>query len=118
MKGYLINPFDQTIKPVTLQKDNTLGQIYVLCQCERIDGVYSIDGHTIFVDDEGLFVENQRYFKYNGQSLAGRALVLRATEEGDSSDAEEWVLEHLQQHVEWKPKGFSLQPRMDFIAWE
>jgi hypothetical protein len=118
MKGYLINPFDQTIKQVTLEKENTLQQIYALCDCSLIDGVYSIDDHTVFVDDEGLYVENQRYFKLCGQPLAGKALVLGAGEEGDSTDAELWVEDILEERIDWVAEGITYSPRMEFTAWE
>jgi len=118
MKGYLINPFDQTIKPVTLEKENTLQQIYTLCGCQLIDAVYSIDDHTVFVDDEGLFVENQRYFKLHDQPLAGKALVLGVNEEGDSTDVKEWVHHHLNNLVDWVAEGITYKPSMSFTAWE
>lgn len=118
MKGYLINPFDQTIKPVTLEKENTLQQIYTLCECRLIDAVYSIDDHTVFVDDEGLFVENQRYFKLCGQPLAGKALVLGVNEEGDSTDVKLWVEDILEERIDWVAEGITYQPSMSFTAWE
>jgi|TARA_R100001463_G_scaffold136272_1_gene201231 hypothetical protein len=115
MQGYLINPFDNTIKPVILSDvDSNLKQIYALLDCTIIDAVYSIDDHTIFVDDEGLFVENQRFFKLFGQPLAGKALVLGVGEEGDSKDAELWVEDIIEERIEWTPIGTKFVPRL----WE
>jgi len=119
MKGYLINPFDQTVKPVILSDiESNLKQIYTLCDCKLIDAVYSIDDHTVYVDDEGLYVENTRYFKLDGQPLAGKALVLGVNEDGDSIDAKLWVEDTLEERIEWIPEGITYQPRMEFTAWE
>lgn len=120
MKGYLINPFDQTIKPVILSDiDSNLKQIYALLDCTTIDAVYTIeDDHTIYVDDEGLFVSPQRFFKIAGQPLAGKALVLGVSEDGDSIDAELWVEDTLKERIEWVPEGITYKPSMEFRAWE
>ena len=119
MQGYLINPFDQTIKPAILSDvDSNLKQIYTLLDCNTIDAVYSLDDHTVFVDDEGLFVENQRFFKLFGQPLAGKALVLGVTEDGDSKDAELWVEDIIEERIEWVPEGITYNPHMEFTAWE
>tara|TARA_R100001377_G_scaffold35586_1_gene19653 strand:- start:1078 stop:1434 length:357 start_codon:yes stop_codon:yes gene_type:complete len=118
MKGYLINPFDQTIKSVILSDvDSNLHQIYTLCDCKLIDAVYSIDDHTVFVDDEGLFVKNQRYFKLCGQPLAGKALVLGNGEEGDSIDAKLWVEDTLEERIEWVAEGITYKPSIN-SRWE
>ena len=117
MQGYLINPFDQTIKPVILSDiDSNLKQIYALLDCTTIDAVYSIDDHTVFVDDEGLYVSEQRFFKLCGQPLAGKALVLGASE--DSIDAELWVEDTLEERIEWVAEGITYKPSMEFRAWE
>ena len=112
---FLINPFDQTIKPVILSDvDSNLKQIYALLDCTTIDAVYTIDDHTIYVDDEGLFVSPQRFFKLAGQPLAGKALVLGASEDGDSIDAELWVEDTLEERIDWVPEGITYKPSMEF----
>lgn len=88
MKAYLINPFDHTITQV--EYTGTLDNIYELIQASPITTVGLSNGtwdqDVIYVDDEGLYRENQRYFLLRGypQPLAGRGLVLGTNEEGDS----------------------------------
>ena len=120
MKGVLINPFDRTIKEVTLAKEDILEQIYTLLKCTCIDAVGVIPLHSLYVDDEGLFKGEQRYFDitYNKTShtLAGRALLVGYDDEtGDSISCNEGSDLVLHECVEWKASDFYLSPRMDFI---
>jgi hypothetical protein len=87
MKAYLINPFDQTI--IEVEHSGDYKEIYDLIQNggSPFDAVYfGSDRDSIFVDDEGLFKEDQRFFKLEGynQPLAGRGLVLGCDDEGET----------------------------------
>ena len=48
------------------------------------------DSETLYVDDEGLYAENQRFFTWDGypKPLAGRGLILGTDEEGESIDTD------------------------------
>ena len=119
MKGMLINPFDRTIKKVTLAEGDTLEQIYTLLKCTLIDSVSVIPLHSLYVDDEGLFVKDQRYFDItydkNSHTLAGRALLVGYNNKGESISCDEGSDLLLYECVEWKAPNFFLKPRMDFI---
>jgi hypothetical protein len=83
MRAILIDPFTQTIEEVDYSGDYK--DIYSLIECDLFTTVYlpNTSDDTLFVDDEGLYVENQRFFKIDGfeQPLAGRGLLL-GTDEG------------------------------------
>ena len=99
MRAILIDPFTQTIEEVDYSGDYK--DIYTLIQCELFSTVYCLED-TLFVDDEGLYVKDQRYFKVAGypQPLAGRGLLLGTNEEGDSVDATA-KLSVIEKIIEW-----------------
>lgn len=99
--AYLINPFDCTITEVNYTGEFT--NIYEHIDCERFD-VARINEHGdgLFIDDDGLYREEQRFFIHADypQPLAGRALCLGTDEEGDSV-APHITIEELRSKVEW-----------------
>ena len=86
MKAILINVKDQSITEV--EHDNTLNNIYDLLNCRTFDVVRIDETDGIYVDDEGLYVEDQLFFEYGGDvqavRLAGNGLILGVDDEGNS----------------------------------
>jgi len=118
MRGILIDPFAQEIVEVDYSGD--WRDIKKFLQCDLFTTVYMPDTtDSIFVDDEGLYVENQRYFKFASypQPLAGMGLVLGCNDEGDSVSCES-TLEQVKAMVEWCDEGTSVEPMMTFIAFD
>lgn len=111
MQAILIDPYKQTIEVVDYSGD--WRDIKALLGCELFTTVYIDDVDSIYVDDEGLYVEDQKFFKLQGygQPLAGRGLVLGTDEEGDSTDCVS-TLEQIQDMVEWCPEGTHVEPVM------
>lgn len=114
MRAILIDPFTQTIEEVEYSGDYK--DIYALIQCELFSTVYCLED-TLFVDDEGLYVKDQRYFKVAGypQPLAGRGLLLGTNEEGDSVDAKA-KLSVIEKVIEWCPEGMSVEPQFGVMG--
>ena len=118
MKAILIDVKNQEITEVL--HDNTLESIYKHVDCRTFD-VVNIDGvNSIYVDDEGLFVEDQLYFKYTGTtnsvSLAGNGLVLGVDEEGETTSPT-LMLEEVKKAVTFLPEGFEINPSIKVTAW-
>lgn len=111
MEAILIDPYTQTIEAIEYSGD--WRDIKTLLGCELFTTVYTEMADTIYVDDEGLYVENQRFFKLKGypQPLAGRGLVLGTTDDGDSTDCV-MSLEDIQDIVEFCPEGTHVEPVM------
>jgi hypothetical protein len=85
MDAYLIDPYQQQV--TTVQYNGDYNQIYALIECDCFDIARINDqGDGIFVDDEGLFKEQQAFFTFKGYAnpLAGKGLVLGTNAEGDS----------------------------------
>ena len=82
MKAYLIDPFEKSINEVEYSGDYQ--DIYKLINADLFDVVYMDDGIGVFVDDEGLFKDNQAFFQVGYAMLAGRGLVLGTDDEGES----------------------------------
>lgn len=76
IKGILIDVSDQTVKEVEL--DRSLEAMYKTINCQRVESTMFDDTHEIYVDDEGLFNEENKFFYINGliNPLAGNGLIL------------------------------------------
>ena len=119
MKAILINVKTQEITEV--EHDGTLKNIYKHLDCRTFD-VVNIDGtNSIYVDDEGLFVENQLYFEYSGSEravrLAGNGLILGLNHESGDSISSTLSVEEVRNKVIFLPSGFSTDPSMEVTAW-
>ena len=116
MKGILINPFDETIKEVVYAGD--FREIYSLVDCRTFDCVMVDSKNDMYIDDEGLYVDDQRYFRMVelGANYAGKALLLSHDEEGDSVSTT-LSIEEVKDIVEWLPEEHRETPYMEFREW-
>lgn len=86
MKAILIDPVAQTVTETNVKdwKD-----ISPALNCRVFDIVQVAPNVSIYVDDEGLFVQGQQFFLHRAypQPLAGHGLVLGFDDQtGDSTD--------------------------------
>ena len=104
MKALLIDPFTETVQVVDYSGD--WEDIGGLLDCRYFDVVRIDDSETLYVDDEGLYVENQRFFTWNGypNPLAGRGLILGTNEDGESIDTD-MEPEDVEKLVTFLPEG-------------
>lgn len=100
-KAILIDPHSQTVQSV--EWNGHYQHIYKLIDCECYD-VARINKHGdgVFVDDEGLFKEEQAFFLVDGypQPLAGKGLVLGVDTEGESVEPKV-TLERIADTIRW-----------------
>jgi hypothetical protein len=117
MKAILINPFDQTIKETEYTGDYR--EIYSLVECRTFDCVRLTPHEDMYIDDEGLLIDNQRYFKMLeiGANYAGKALLLSHDDEGETK-ATNWTLQDVKSMVEFLPETHRETPYMEFTAWK
>ena len=115
MKAILINPFDQTIKETEYTGDYR--EIYSLVECRTFDCVRLSDMQDMYIDDEGLLIDNQRYFSIEGRNYGGKALLLSHNSEGETT-ATDWTLQETKDMVEWLPETHRETPYMEFFAWK
>lgn len=118
MRAILIDPFTKTIEEVDYSGDYK--DIYGLIECDLFTTVYlpNTSDDTLFVDDEGLYVENQKFFKIDGfeQPLAGRGLLLGTDEEGESIDCMSTV-EEVKAIVSWEKDGTQVEASFMVMAF-
>ena len=85
-KAILIDPFDQTIKPVDIKG---FRDIQRAIQADLFTCV-NIGENTLYVDDEGLINGTELAVRFEDevypQPLAGRVLILGNGPDGDSAD--------------------------------
>ena len=87
MRAILINPFDGTVTET--EYSGELKDIYRLTQCGIVEVARAdIGTHTLYVDEEGLFKKDQKFFAIDGarQPYAGRGLIV-GYDNGDDSAA-------------------------------
>tara|TARA_R110001606_G_C14974028_1_gene603541 strand:- start:167 stop:517 length:351 start_codon:yes stop_codon:yes gene_type:complete len=116
MKGILINPLDKTIKEVVYTGD--FREIYDLVDCRTFDCVMVDSENDMYIDDEGLYVDDQKYFRMVelGANYAGKALVLGHDDEGETISTT-LTLQMVKDVVQWLPKTHFETPYMEFTAW-
>ncbi len=118
MKSILIDVIKQEVKEV--EHDDTLASIYTHVNCGTFDVVRIDDVNSIYIDDEGLFVQDQLYFKYTGTtdsvSLAGNGLILGVDEEGETTSPS-LTLEDVKKAVTFLPEGFEISPSIRVTSW-
>jgi len=116
VRAILINPFDETIKEAVYTGDYR--EIYDLIECQTFDivNLFKVED-DLYVDDEGLFKDNQRYFSIEGKNLAGRGLILSSDGEGESIGTT-LTVEQVKEIVDFLPEGHKEIPHMEFTAWK
>ena len=115
MKGILINPHDETIKEVVYTGD--FREIYDIVDCRTFDVVNIYGTQDMYVDDEGLLINNQRYFSINGRNYGGKGLLLSHDDEGETTSTN-LDLQMVQDMVQFLPEGHIETPYMEFKAWK
>jgi hypothetical protein len=109
MRGLIIDPKEKATWIQEIPEDGLAG-IYAAIEADCFDVVrmgqtcgLNIDG---YVDDEGLFREDQSFFELpNGQVIAGRMLVLASDDEGETVGLPEeffgWPRDVIDEGVKW-----------------
>lgn len=85
MKAFVIDPFTSTI--TEHEYNGNYREIYALGDFDCFDLVtINTEGDGIFVDDEGLFKQEQSFFSVTGgyQPYAGKGVVLGSNDMGES----------------------------------
>ena len=89
MKAFLIDPASRSIAEVEIipnASGSTLSAMYNALNCRLVDvaTIRALPGNDVWIDDEGLFIEDQSFFALAGNDTpyAGRGLVLSVDKEG------------------------------------
>ena len=103
MKAYLIDPFATTVTEV--EHNGDYKQIYDYIKADLFTTI-QLDsaGDTLYIDDEGLFVDEQAYFWLRGYPilLCGRALVLGCNLDTGDSRSPRLSLNDTKSFVKWQ----------------
>ena len=83
---FVIDPYKEEIRVVDLPENKLeLSKIYELLECARFDVSTLTPDTDVLIDDEGLLIENQRFFSINKQVFAGNGLIVGAPNEDGHS---------------------------------
>jgi len=83
---FVIDPYKEEIRVVDLPENKLeLSKIYELLECARFDVSTLTPDTDVLIDDEGLLIENQRFFSINNQVFAGNGLIVGAPNEDGHS---------------------------------
>lgn len=113
IKSILIDPFDQSISIVDLDKG--LDPMYKVLQCRLIDYQHLGNNHDLVMDDEGRLKEDNRWFKLAGHSFAGRCLIVDCDEEGYTVSTT-LTIDKIKQYIKFLDEGYYEEPYMEFRA--
>lgn len=102
MKGILIDPFAKTVEWVSVEPG--IDAIYALIQAQPFDIVRLPHNHSLFIDDEGLYRENQAYWQLPSfaRPMAGRSLILGDTDDGDNKSCQ-YEIKRIRDAIVWRP---------------
>lgn len=105
IKGILIDPFAKTVTDFDLNKDGGFEEINTAIGSHTFtSAAVDHESDTLYVDDEGLFKENQKFFFLPNfspyQPLAGKGLIVGIDDEGDSSNVKT-TLQEIQNQILW-----------------
>ena len=92
IKAILIDTLNKEVKEVTYthSEESSLKEVYQLlrCNCITLAESYVFDpiGHALFVDDEGLLLDEPfgAFQIANGQVLSGNGLIVSTDDEGET----------------------------------
>jgi len=102
MKAILIDVINKEVREV--EHDDTLESIYKHVDCGTFDVVRIDNLNSIYIDDEGLFIEDQQFFNYvidlRVANLAGNGLILGVDDEGNTIEPT-LTLEEVKSSVFW-----------------
>ena len=120
-KVIIIDPVNETVAEGSYSSYEELYDLgnYKIFTVEMVDYNSDTDkGNDLFLDDEGLLKENQRYFTFIGVgTFAGRGILLGSDHAtGDSVDTS-WKLEQVKRAVSFEPEGFKIEPYMEFVPF-
>jgi len=105
---FVIDPHKEEIRVVDLPGDKLeLATIYDLLKCATFD-VHSLTADTdLFIDDDGLLVEEQRFFSIDNKVFAGNGLIVGAVNEEGHSTTPTYPDDFLP--VAWLPKSYQME---------
>ena len=111
MIAYLIDPHAKTVEQVDYSGEYQ--DIYKLIDARTFDVARLAEGDGIFIDDEGLMVDEPVFFKHKDyrHPLVGKGLVLGCDDEGNSISPA-CTLDELRAQVSF---GFPLRINNSFI---
>ena len=91
MQAILIDPELQSIKKVDYNGDYTT--IYPMIDCKIFTIAYIDDKESIFLDDNGMYVENRFGWRHGDVQFVGKGLIVGYNDEGDSVGTELSIVE-------------------------
>lgn len=114
---FVIDPWKKDIRVVDLPENKLeLFTIYELLDCGTFN-VHSLTADTdLFIDDEGLLVEEQRFFSVDNKVFAGNGLIVGAVNEEGHSTTPTYPDDFLP--VTWMPKSYQMEITADDLNIE
>jgi hypothetical protein len=118
MQAIIINPHTRTVTKQAIP--DGLEGLYETMRCDTVTALDVGAGLTLWLDDEGLFKESQKFFELGKypDPLAGIAVILSTTQDGDSVDVDERLtIEMVEREVRFIELEEYPEPRFEFFAF-
>lgn len=100
IKAIIIDPHLRLI--IQTEVEDSLEGLQHAIGDNQIELVYLDDGNIMYVDSEGLFKQNQRFFIYNNRPFAGKAIVLGDDPENGKTVSTKSSVTDIASHVQFR----------------
>ena len=116
--GILINPFEQTVKYAYIEDDDNtrLKQLYALLHCDMVEVIEFSNNRDMWTDENGLLIEGNRYFEFDGRPIAGRAIMFKHDNNGNMASIDININTIEDTYLRWLPEGFKIEPEFKIFS--
>jgi|TARA_R110000803_G_scaffold139084_1_gene205755 hypothetical protein len=114
----VIDPVNQEVRWESINNNGDPKEFADVMGCNAMDSVNMGEGVIMYVDDNGLLYEENRYFSFEteeqSQSFAGVCILAICDNMGNTLSFDRDIGE-VRELVKWKPEGYKEEPFMAFV---
>lgn len=114
----VIDPVKQEVRWESINNNGDPKEFADVMGCNTLDSVNLGGGVIMYVDDNGLLYQENRYFSFQTneqtQAFAGVCILAMCDNMGNTLSFDRDIAE-VKELVKWEPKGYKEEPFMAFI---
>ena len=120
IKVIVINPFEETITKKVINDNESPEEFYKIINCNAFDVVRLGNDVIMYIDDNGLLHEKNRYFKLESEttSYTYAGIGILACDDGEGGTISfDRDIKNVEKLTEFMPEGHKEEPFMKFIPF-
>jgi|13_taG_2_1085334.scaffolds.fasta_scaffold00503_4 hypothetical protein len=113
----VIDPNKEEVRWESFNDNGDPKELTEIMNCNTIDMVKLGGDVIMFVDDEGLLAQENRYFYFKDlpfSTFAGTCVIARTDNNGNTLTFNRDI-DDVREMIKWKPKGYKEEPFMAFV---